>query len=1067
MEMSQAALVESMSGFYVVGGNLTPDAGSYIVRPADNELYSALRGGEYAYVLTSRQMGKSSLMHRTAMRLQAAGVRSVLLDLTSIGANLSAEQWYFGLMSEIAGQLDLGDAMDRFWTEHSQQGPLHRFARSLTDVVLAEVAEPLVIFIDEIDFVLALKFSTDEFFASIRRFYNGRATDPAMNRLTFCLLGVATPAYLISDVNTTPFNVGRRIDLTDFTPKEAALLARGFAGSEREARNKLRRILYWTGGHPYLTQKLCLVAAQRDLHHANQIDLLCREIFLAGHARTSEDNLIFVHNKLRSGVEDAAAVLTIYRRVLTGKRVENDPADPVVALLRLSGVVSVVEGRLVRRNRVYSRVFGRRWVIENMPDADRRRERAAYRRGVTLTVGISLVVVLIMGALVYRASTAEREARADHRQVLAALAKAKHMICIQDISLAQAALDGQQFNRAITLLDECRSVPGEHFDQRFEWRWLWHECHPIDRVLPVATQNILALRFARDGRSFVTVSSDKTIAFVDVKSGAVKQRVSLPIEPFVAAISPACDTFALVDARGGSWIYHVQTGRVARMWSGRNAVACVAFSKDGRTIVGGGSRGFITFWSAATGHPVRTLSTAASYINNVAISPNNKYIAGSSDDGILRIWHATGGHLIFEISGVSAYGERLCFSPNGATLAAAGMDGVIRLIDTGHPKSGTRQFAQDAPIVNVAFDAAGSRIVTCSHDLVDRVWRVSDGACLLDFSGHSKTPQEVEFSPDGMTIAAADAGGSVVIAGSYPRAQTELMRGEVADKADVDPGDGRVITEAVICAAAREVTRISGWSATTGARSWTRTLGTNTDRPSGCAVGRGRAVVATARGIMIFDTGTGVMLEDVSAPAGTPMCATSLSGDGRCFAVSIAAQHRLIVYDLGKSHQTADLPVSGTVDFLSFSPDGRYLAGADGMGDFDVWGIPTMKREFAHRVAARASAYNNLCFSSDGTELAYQYAGKIAVYRVSNWTPVSTIDVAPLLPFSMAFTKGGRSIAVGSDDGSVTFWDVASGRETIAVHGHTGVVLCTAFNADGTMLTTVGVDRVIRRWSTE
>jgi hypothetical protein len=85
----------------------------------------------------------------------------------------------------------------------------------------------LVIFIDEIDVVRGLPFSTDEFFAGIRECYNRRAEDPEYERLTFCLLGVASPSDLIRDTRLTPFNIGRRIELTDFTEPEAAPLAEG------------------------------------------------------------------------------------------------------------------------------------------------------------------------------------------------------------------------------------------------------------------------------------------------------------------------------------------------------------------------------------------------------------------------------------------------------------------------------------------------------------------------------------------------------------------------------------------------------------------------------------------------------------------------------------------------------------------------------------------------------------------------------------------------------------------------------------------------------------------------
>src|SRR5258708_16228751 len=85
----------------------------------------------------------------------------------------------------------------------------------------------IVIFMDEIDVVRSLPFSTDELFAAIRECYNRRTEDPELERLTFCLMGVAAPTDLIRDTRLTPFNIGRRIELTDFTADEAAPLEQG------------------------------------------------------------------------------------------------------------------------------------------------------------------------------------------------------------------------------------------------------------------------------------------------------------------------------------------------------------------------------------------------------------------------------------------------------------------------------------------------------------------------------------------------------------------------------------------------------------------------------------------------------------------------------------------------------------------------------------------------------------------------------------------------------------------------------------------------------------------------
>lgn len=392
----------SAAEFYIVGGTLRPDAPSYVERQADKNLYEGLGQGDFCYVLTSRQMGKSSLMVRTVRRLRQDRVHVAVLDLTAVGQNLTADQWYDGLMARLGQQLDLEDELTEFWRRHADWGPLQRWTTALEKVVLTRRPGQVVIFVDEIDIVRSLPFSTDEFFAAIRECYNRRSRDPEYNRLAFCLLGVATPTDLIRDTRLTPFNIGRRIELNDFHADEAKPLAYALLADRADpalAESLLGRILHWTQGHPYLTQRLCQAVSQNpEARTAADIDRICGDLFLSSRALERDDNLLFVRDRLLRSETDLASLIDLYSRIHQGKRVPDDETNPLVSVLRLSGIVRVAGGNLTVRNRIYHTVFDRAWIKTNTPGAELRRQKTSFRKGLWRGAAIALVVLLAVYA---------------------------------------------------------------------------------------------------------------------------------------------------------------------------------------------------------------------------------------------------------------------------------------------------------------------------------------------------------------------------------------------------------------------------------------------------------------------------------------------------------------------------------------------------------------------------------------------------------------------------------------------------------------------------------------------
>lgn len=366
-------MIDPRTDFYTTGGALKLSAPSYVVRPADEQLLRCTRAGEFCYVLTPRQMGKSSLMVRTAARLREEGIRSAIVDLTAIGSrNITAEQWYLGQIKLIAQAFGIKADWRAFWDAQAPLGAVQRFHSFFAEFVLDAIDERMVVFVDEIDSTLSLQFARDDYFATIRALYNARPLDTRLERLSFVLLGVASPSDLIKDPNRTPFNVGRRIELTDFSARDAEALCDGLTPERSDAMALLSRVLDWTSGHPYLTQKACARIGRwaREEWRQRQVpfiaDELMRELFLEEPGRTADDNLQFVGRSLE-GAEGTES-LKLYRSIRDGVSVPDDEQDPTKVRLKLSGLVKVEDGFLHIRNRIYRTVFDSHWVSTRLTE---------------------------------------------------------------------------------------------------------------------------------------------------------------------------------------------------------------------------------------------------------------------------------------------------------------------------------------------------------------------------------------------------------------------------------------------------------------------------------------------------------------------------------------------------------------------------------------------------------------------------------------------------------------------------------------------------------------------------
>mgnify|MGYP003963830081 FL=1 len=341
-------------------------------------------------------------MVQTSERLKREGFRSVIIDLTSIGSAISPSEWYFGLLSRLSRELSLSIDEQAWWQARSEQSPIQRFSDFLREVVLEEIPEKIVIFVDEIDSTLKLDF-TDDFFAAIRAAYNARSTDRAYDRLTFVLLGVARPADLIKDRTRTPYNIGTSVNVTDFQQDELQAFEDVLEEAlPRQGREVLRWALNWTSGQPYLTQKLCAEIIEQTSGELTESALseLVKNLFLGDQART-ETNLRSIRDRA-SGNPYAAKMLRIYNKVLKGKEVASEERSIEQNELKLTGLVRVSsQGNLLVRNRIYARTFDLDWVKDNIP----------VTTGQRLSMALSIITVLALGFAGYFYYQQQNQAR--------------------------------------------------------------------------------------------------------------------------------------------------------------------------------------------------------------------------------------------------------------------------------------------------------------------------------------------------------------------------------------------------------------------------------------------------------------------------------------------------------------------------------------------------------------------------------------------------------------------------------------------------------------------------------
>ena len=252
------------------GGTMPIRSPFYIERPIDRDFHTALARRDGTILINGpRQAGKSSLLARGIEHARQASMQVVVSDFQKLDADSlkSITTFYRCLLRCFHRRLALKERPDDYWDDNVSAN--ENFEGYLQDVVLSNSALPLVWCIDEADRIFDRDYRSSVF-GLFRSWHNARAEGPDSPWNRFLLIMTySTEAHLfIPDLHQSPFNIGTKVTLEDFTQEQVAELNQ-LHDTPLDA-GELASFYSLVGGHPFLV-RLCLY--EMKCHHLSLADI--------------------------------------------------------------------------------------------------------------------------------------------------------------------------------------------------------------------------------------------------------------------------------------------------------------------------------------------------------------------------------------------------------------------------------------------------------------------------------------------------------------------------------------------------------------------------------------------------------------------------------------------------------------------------------------------------------------------------------------------------------------------------------------------------------------------------
>jgi len=272
-------------------GQIPLDSPFYIERPPiESDCYEVItKPDALIRIKAPRQMGKTSLTSRIIDHAKKNGCQGVTLYFkqaeSEIFSNLDLFlQWFCTVVTQ---ELNMTDKIDEFWK--GMLGSNMKASNYFQKYLLAEITEPLVIGLDEVDMVFQYPKVATDFFALLRAWHEKGKIEVIWQKFRL-VMNHSQEIYIPLNTNQSPFNVGFPVDLPELTRTQTVDLSKRHDLDWSES--EIEKIMNMLGGHPYLLRVAMYDIARKRITLENLLKIAPTEHGLyAVHLRRHLSNL--------------------------------------------------------------------------------------------------------------------------------------------------------------------------------------------------------------------------------------------------------------------------------------------------------------------------------------------------------------------------------------------------------------------------------------------------------------------------------------------------------------------------------------------------------------------------------------------------------------------------------------------------------------------------------------------------------------------------------------------------------------------------------------------------------